>query len=264
MTGLGLSEQDKAERDSLRGLELQEAQWKKCERWKSDLMRNSPVVTFMLKHLALVGANVTSEHLHCLPCDATRAGGFSPDAGILLCQDRFNSKGHMEDTLTHELIHMYDHARFEVDWSNLRHHACSEIRAASLSGDCRWLRETTRGFMGFTKQHQACVRRRAILSVLGNPACYPNDRQLETSSQSAPQLAGTSFPNPQLPISESNAHLISGSITLPDYSNASTTPASDARRVRERDILARQIAEKAVNEVWESCFADTRPFDEIY
>lgn len=34
----------------------------------------------------------------------------------------------MEDTLVHELVHMYDHCKFKVDWSNLRHHACSEVR----------------------------------------------------------------------------------------------------------------------------------------
>lgn len=42
-----------------------------------------------------------------------------------------------ELTLTHELVHAYDHCRAFVDWSNCVHHACSEIRAAHLSGDCR-------------------------------------------------------------------------------------------------------------------------------
>lgn len=37
----------------------------------------------------------------------------------------------MEDTLVHELVHMYDHAKFKVDWSNLRHHACSEVSELS-------------------------------------------------------------------------------------------------------------------------------------
>lgn len=105
----------------------------------------------------------------------------------------------MENTIVHELLHMYDHCKFKVDWGNLRHHACSEIRAASLSGDCRWVREVNRMVFGFSKQHQACVRRRAALSVAENPNC-------------------------------------------PD----------------------RETAEQVVNEVWESCFNDTRPFDEIY
>ena len=82
----------------------------------------------MLKHLKLSGCNVTPANIVCSPCDFTRSGGFSPQAGaILLCQSRFFSKRHMEDTLVHELVHMYDHAKFKVDWNNLRHHACSEV-----------------------------------------------------------------------------------------------------------------------------------------
>jgi inner membrane protease ATP23 len=25
-----------------------------------------------------------------------------------------------------------------MDWMDVRHHACSEVRAANLSGDCHW------------------------------------------------------------------------------------------------------------------------------
>jgi len=106
----------------------------------------------------------------------------------------------MEDTLAHELVHVYDHLRFRVDWEELKHHACSEIRASSLSGECRWAREAfTRGVFDFTKQHQVCVKRRAILSVQNNPKCNGEAE-----------------------------------------------------------------ATKIVNQVFDSCFADTRPFSEIY
>ncbi|KAI9057013.1 hypothetical protein FKP32DRAFT_1553425, partial [Trametes sanguinea] len=182
-----------------RAADLEAAHHATCEKWKRELMTYSPAVVFMLKHLKLHGADVSSNDLVCVPCDATRAGGFSPEAGaVLLCQSKFMSKGHMEDTLVHELVHMYDHVKFKVDWNNLRHHACSEIRANSLSGDCKWSREVRRGFVAFSKQHQECVRRRAVLSVIANPAC-------------------------------------------PD----------------------KATAERVVNEVWESCFNDTRPFDEV-
>jgi hypothetical protein len=88
-------------------------------------------VQFMLKHLKLAGVDPTPAHFPCLPCDLTRSGGFSPDAGaVVLCQGNFLNKKHMEHTLVHELTHMYDHAVFKVDWSNLRHHACSEVRLA--------------------------------------------------------------------------------------------------------------------------------------
>ncbi|CAG8568946.1 11741_t:CDS:2, partial [Scutellospora calospora] len=145
------------------------------------------------------GCKPDKKHFKCLPCDNTRSGGFSPDHGIMLCQNRFTSKRHIEDTMVHEMIHLYDHCRFKVDWNSCYHHACSEVRAAALSGDCKWTREIKRGFFNFTKQHQACVKRRAILSVQKNASC------------SAPG-----------------------------------------------------VAERVVTEVFESCFNDTRPFDEIY
>ena len=44
----------------------------------------------------------------------------------------------MENMLAHELIHAYDvHARRNMNWMDLKHHACSEVRAANLS-DCHW------------------------------------------------------------------------------------------------------------------------------
>jgi inner membrane protease ATP23 len=117
-----------------------------CERWKKDLLSYStsflsirfsslrsrgdigPPVQFMLKHLKLAGVDLTSTHIPCQPCDLTRSGGFAPDAGaVVLCQGNFLNKKHMEHTLVHEFLHMYDHAVFNVDWSNLRYHACSEV-----------------------------------------------------------------------------------------------------------------------------------------
>ncbi|ODN78745.1 mitochondrial inner membrane protease ATP23 [Cryptococcus amylolentus CBS 6039] len=198
-TGMGLSPAEQEERLKLQDAGKLEKDWDKCEKWKRDLSNYSPIVSFLLNHLRISGCAFPSSSIQCHPCPENRAGGFAPEHGILLCQDRFFNKKHMEDTLAHELIHAYDHCRFKVDWGNLRHHACSEIRAANLSGDCRATREFKRGFYAFNKQHQACVKRRAILSVLANPSCK-----------------------------------------------------------------SPEMAEKAVNEVWESCFADTRPFDDIY
>ncbi|KXN84977.1 Mitochondrial inner membrane protease ATP23 [Leucoagaricus sp. SymC.cos] len=192
VTGLGVTEEERL-------ADLRVHQTRHCERTKEYLMNYSPAVVFMLKHLKESGCEVPKSNVLCAPCDLTRAGGFTPDPGaVVLCSGHFFSESHVEHTLVHELMHMYDHCRFKVDWSNLRHHACSEIRANSLSGDCRYTRELRRGFISFSKQHQACVRRRAAMSVAANPAC-------------------------------------------PDA----------------------ETAEKVVNEVWDSCFNDTRPFDEV-
>lgn len=89
-----------------------------------------PAVVFMLKHLELAKCPFNSNSIQCHPCPPTRSGGFSPDHGIMLCQDRFFNKKHMEDTLVHEMVHAFDHCRFDVKWDDLRHHACSEVRSS--------------------------------------------------------------------------------------------------------------------------------------
>ena len=154
----------------------------------------------MLKNLQKAQCNFTAQNIRCMMCDKQQIGGFHPDYGIMLCQNHLPSRKDLETTLTHEMLHAFDHCRLNVDWKNLKHHACSEIRASSLSGDCRWVKEFfSRGYSNFTKQHQACVRRRGALSVQNNPNCD----SLETAQQ-------------------------------------------------------------AINEVFDSCFRDKRPFDEIY
>ena len=78
----------------------------------------------------------------------------------------------LEQTLTHELVHALDQCRVkDVDWSNLSHHACSEVRASSLSGECSFYEELWRGqaIGSVGGQHKKCVRRRAILSLMQNP-----------------------------------------------------------------------------------------------
>lgn len=69
-----------------------------------------------------------------------------------------------------------------------------------LSGECRFMREFwQRSNWRVTEEFQACVRRRAVLSLLARPWC------------------------------KDDVHAV-----------------------------------KTINEVWDSCFSDTRPFDEVY
>lgn len=112
------------------------------------------------------------EQIACEPCIAQK-GGFQPGQGVKICSNQVVKTAEVEKTLMHELVHAFDHCRFKVDWSNKKHHACSEIRAASLSGECGWWREYKAGNTGLTniaKHHQECVRRRAARSVAANPA----------------------------------------------------------------------------------------------
>ena len=62
-------------------------------------------------------------------------------------------------------------AQANIDPNNCTHLACTEIRAAMLSGECNWRREMQRGILGLRGHKQECVRRRAELSVSLHASC---------------------------------------------------------------------------------------------
>ena len=84
-------------------------------------------VSFLLSRIQSE-TGVSSLQIHCQLCSQRRAGGYDPSKKIVvLCLGNFSSKKFVEDTLVHELVHMYDDSKFLVDWQDLRHHACSEV-----------------------------------------------------------------------------------------------------------------------------------------
>jgi len=121
---------------------LEQQKYARCEKWKAELLNYSTCCPLLLHHVYIImhhhAASRSQSRIHaqpppivaiapssiiCAPCDSTRSGGFHPAGAIVLCLGHFGSKKHMEDTLAHELVHMYDHCKFNVDWQNLRHHA---------------------------------------------------------------------------------------------------------------------------------------------
>ncbi|KAI8816720.1 peptidase M76 family-domain-containing protein [Fimicolochytrium jonesii] len=113
-----------------------------------------------------------SRHIRCVRCTPQVAGGFGPAIGIALCADRRIPPRRFNDALAHELIHAYDYCTRNIDFEDPKQHACAEIRAASLSGDCEWDREWARKrylAIPFRKgAFESCVRRRAALAVMYN------------------------------------------------------------------------------------------------
>ena len=148
-----------------------------CERLVGRAFQRDFKVQTLRDALAKLGVATGSELVRCeqCPADAEVAGGFVPSQGqIVLCQQWVAKQpGEVENTLAHEMVHAYDDARAYLDWTNLTHQACTEIRAAHLSGDCTWGRELDRGNVTFriAGAGASCVRRRAELSVSMNPAC---------------------------------------------------------------------------------------------
>lgn len=175
-TGLGITDQEKAQFEHDYRHRNFPNQCKSCVQNRDWMLRFSPSVLFMMDHVRKLGGNLNTTNITCEECDDLKGGGFHPQLGILLCLNWIRDKWHLEDVLTHELVHAYDHLKFKVDLLNLHHHACTEIRASMLSGECRMLNEIKKlGLGNFGAKFQACVRRRATLLVAANPNCSGPD-----------------------------------------------------------------------------------------
>ncbi|KAI9811668.1 MAG: Mitochondrial inner membrane protease atp23 [Phylliscum demangeonii] len=192
-----------------RDLFFEKEDCQRCESHRDWLLKWSPTVRFMTDKInQLQGGTLDRDNIRCRRCvSGLIGGGFSPEYGILLCANELRDRDQLEDTLAHEMVHAYDWLRFKWQRENLRHAACTEIRAIMLSGECRFVEE----FFGrknrtLAMQFQKCVRRRAEMAVWHHPRC---------------------------------------------------TDKATGEKSRER-------AAQVVNRVWDSCFNDTRPFDEVY
>eukprot|EP00899_Mesostigma_viride_P006922 jgi/Mesvir1/16230/Mv08484-RA.1 len=131
-----------------------------------------PFLKYMIDAMEKAGCPLNRSFFRCEKCPPGCSGGFRPPDGVVICSNAVRLQEEVDTTLRHELIHAYDHCRAaQLQWSNCEHHACSEIRAANLSGDCSFFNELMRGNLGFFGHHQKCVRRRAQISVEMNPCC---------------------------------------------------------------------------------------------
>ncbi|XP_057613950.1 mitochondrial inner membrane protease ATP23 homolog isoform X1 [Chionomys nivalis] len=140
-----------------------------CPLMLQKTLETNPYVKVLLDAMKHSGCAVNKgRHFSCEDCDGNVSGGFDASASqIVLCQNNIRNQAHMSRVVTHELIHAFDHCRAHVHWfTDVRHLACSEIRAASLSGDCSLLNEIFRLHFGLRRHHQTCVRDRAALSIL--------------------------------------------------------------------------------------------------
>ncbi|KAL5581263.1 hypothetical protein UlMin_013705 [Ulmus minor] len=144
---------------------------KECE----DMIRRSlrtPMVKFLLEHLEKSGCGIGDGFIKAVNCTKKIAGGYARGEGILVCSNHMNFQDEVNQVVIHELIHAYDDCNAKnLDWANCAHHACSEIRAGHLSGDCHYKRELLRGFVKIRGHEQECVRRRVMKSVIANPYC---------------------------------------------------------------------------------------------
>ncbi|XP_065058754.1 mitochondrial inner membrane protease ATP23 homolog [Rhopilema esculentum] len=140
----------------------------KCMQRAEKSCRSDPYVKFMIQAMEKLGCNfILEKHVTCEPCGDKVNGGFDPERKqVVMCENNISSQTVMNQVMTHELIHAFDVCRVRYEKDNLRHLACTEIRAANLSGDCFMSREMSRFKFGWKAHQQKCVKERAVKSIL--------------------------------------------------------------------------------------------------
>ncbi|XP_059607806.1 mitochondrial inner membrane protease ATP23 homolog [Phlebotomus argentipes] len=142
----------------------------KCERNVFKCVKNSPLVKLMMGALRSSGCPIDiRRHFSCEVCAHSVTGGYDPILNqIVICQNSARSEGMVQGVLTHELIHMFDYCRNELDFQNIDHLACTEIRAANLA-HCSFLSAWSQGDaspFNVKEAHQNCVKTKALASVM--------------------------------------------------------------------------------------------------
>ena len=108
----------------------------RCEEWRDWCFKYSPTVIFMRKNIEALNGELDEKNVICRRCPTRidedgkprrQGGGFSAPHGILVCANEIRDRKHLEDTLAHEMVHAWDHLRWKVDYSDLRHAACTEV-----------------------------------------------------------------------------------------------------------------------------------------
>ncbi|XP_033222153.1 mitochondrial inner membrane protease ATP23 homolog isoform X3 [Belonocnema kinseyi] len=118
----------------------------KCERNVYNVFHSSPLVKLMAAALKSSGCEFDiRRHVCCEVCDYSVSGGYDPILNqIVVCQNVARGKGMIQGVMTHEMIHMFDYCRNELDFKNIDHLACTEVRAANLA-HCSFLSAWSQG-----------------------------------------------------------------------------------------------------------------------
>lgn len=142
----------------------------KCERNVYKCIKNSPIVKLMMGALKSSGCAIDiRRHIACEYCDNTVSGGYDPQLNqIVICQNTARKEGIVQGILAHEMLHMFDYCNNKLDFKNIDHLACTEIRAANLT-HCSFLSACSQGdasLFNIKKRHEECVKSKAMFSIL--------------------------------------------------------------------------------------------------
>jgi hypothetical protein len=219
-------------------------------------------------------------------CDQPVLGGFRPDAGVVICHNNISCRTDMENMLTHELVHAYDHCRNKnMNWLDLKQHACSEIRASNLSGDCHWVRDPTLvPIRPRRRGGRRSLRTFAVFSLRPHHAFNPRPRRLPrrppptasplslSLSLSARRGETRDWPTDR-PTNRTRSNAPTDATQVNEFFRGSLNVRNGHQKcVRRRAVLSTAMnpaceskahAVEAVDAVFQTCFNDHRPFEDI-
>ncbi|KAK5575564.1 hypothetical protein RB653_006697 [Dictyostelium firmibasis] len=141
-----------------------------CRENVEKTFKEDPILQFIIKEMMTLGC--LPPIITCEPCDSFDAlGSFSPKKGVVICDNMQTFPLNIRNTIVHEFVHAYDMCKNKLNPFNCEHLACTEIRAANLSGDCKWQLEALKKNFGVFNHQAECTKRRAIGSLQSNPNC---------------------------------------------------------------------------------------------
>jgi len=130
----------------------------------------NPAVKLLLRALKSKGCAVDlKRHVSCEDCLSRVNGGYDPIHNqVVICQNNTKKREVACNVLGHELTHMFDRCRTNMDFDNLDHLACTEIRAANFF-HCSFTPAFFQGDVKFLRYHdrqKVCVKRKALSSIM--------------------------------------------------------------------------------------------------
>ncbi|XP_077487010.1 mitochondrial inner membrane protease ATP23 homolog [Amblyomma americanum] len=142
----------------------------RCEKNVLKLINESPLVKLMISAIKSAGCDIDiRRNICCEPCEGLVTGGFDSEYNqVVVCQNKTRSKGVIQGVLAHELMHMFDYCRANMDFKNMDHLACTEIRAANLF-HCSFMSAFVQGSaspINIAKTHAECVKKKAVNSIV--------------------------------------------------------------------------------------------------
>ncbi|KAF1858566.1 hypothetical protein Lal_00014321 [Lupinus albus] len=223
----------------------------------------TPTVRFLREQLEKAGCGVADNFIKAVNCEQRLAGGYMRGEGstgslinlkhvldspylIVVCSNNIEMQDEVDQVLIHELIHAFDDCRAaNLEWTNCAHHACSEIRAGHLSGDCHYKRELLRGFLKIRGHEQ------------------------ETSVAMFPQQNFQPITMYKIQIESTILAMWGIEIQAP-YSHKNSPPWLDCIRRRvlkslsaNPDCSGATVAKDSMEAVWDVCYNDTEPFGRV-